>query len=130
MRGGGPPTSTASTTVVLTRDEVRAVIRELQRPTRFMAILLYGAGLRLLECARHRVKDVNFATNQINVRAGKGDRDALYARPEPGPQRRAQPRRPSGALTRGGWLEAAYHDTRPGISSVCVSRRRAAGNRD
>src|SRR5712692_5274702 len=48
--------------VVLTRDEVRAVIRELQGPPRLMAILLYGAGLRLLECARLRVKDVDFAT--------------------------------------------------------------------
>jgi site-specific recombinase XerD len=40
-----------------------------------MAILLYGAGLRLLECARLRVKDVDFARNQITVRAGKGDKD-------------------------------------------------------
>src|SRR5207247_23943 len=47
--------------VVLTREEVRAVIRELQGPPRLMAILLYGAGLRLLECARLRVKDVDFA---------------------------------------------------------------------
>jgi integron integrase len=67
--------------VVLTRDEVRAVIRKLQGPTRFMAILLYGAGLRLLECARLRVKDVDFATNQIIVRAGKGDRDRVTMLP-------------------------------------------------
>jgi integrase len=40
-----------------------------------MAILLYGAGLRLLECARLRVKDVDFSRNQIIVRAGKGDKD-------------------------------------------------------
>src|SRR3989442_4191463 len=67
--------------VVLTRDEVRAVIRELQGPPRLMAILLYGAGLRLLECARLRVKDVDFATNQIIVRAGKGDRDRVTMLP-------------------------------------------------
>jgi integron integrase len=67
--------------VVLTREEVRAVIRELQGPPRFMAILLYGAGLRLLECARLRVKDVDFATNQIIVRAGKGDRDRVTMLP-------------------------------------------------
>jgi integron integrase len=67
--------------VVLTRDEVRAVIRELQGPARLMAILLYGAGLRLLECARLRVKDVDFATNQIVVRAGKGDRDRVTMLP-------------------------------------------------
>jgi integrase len=40
-----------------------------------MAILLYGAGLRLLEAARVRVKDVDFARNQIMVRGGKGDKD-------------------------------------------------------
>jgi integron integrase len=67
--------------VVLTRDEVRAVIRELQGPPRLMAILLYGSGLRLLECARLRVKDVDFAANQIIVRAGKGDRDRVSMLP-------------------------------------------------
>src|SRR2546430_139971 len=67
--------------VVLTREEVRAVIRELQGPPRLMAILLYGAGLRLLECARLRVKDVDFAANQIIVRAGKGDRDRVSMLP-------------------------------------------------
>ena len=61
--------------VVLTRDEVRAVIRLLRGTQRLMAILLYGAGLRLLECARLRVKDVDFTRNQIIVRAGKGDKD-------------------------------------------------------
>jgi hypothetical protein len=51
-----------------------------------MTILLYGAGLRLLEGARLRVKDVDFARNQITVRAGKGDKDRvtmLPARQEP-----------------------------------------------
>jgi integron integrase len=61
--------------VVLTRDEVRAVIRQLRGTHRFIAILLYGAGLRLLEAVRLRVKDVDFAQNQITVRAGKGDKD-------------------------------------------------------
>jgi integrase len=66
---------------VLSRDEVRAILRELQGPPRLMAILLYGAGLRLLECARLRVKDVDFAANQIVVRAGKGDRDRMTMLP-------------------------------------------------
>lgn len=61
--------------VVLARDEVRAVIRQLRGTPRLMAILLYGAGLRLLECARLRVKDIDFPRNQIIVRAGKGDKD-------------------------------------------------------
>ena len=46
--------------VVLTRDEVRAVLQRLDGVPRLMAILLYGAGLRLLECCRLRVKDVDF----------------------------------------------------------------------
>src|SRR5438128_1100245 len=46
-----------------------------------MAVLLYGAGLRLLECARLRVKDLDFAANQILVRSGKGDRDRVTLLP-------------------------------------------------
>ena len=46
-----------------------------------MAVLLYGAGLRLLECARLRVKDLDFAANQIVVRSGKGDRDRVTILP-------------------------------------------------
>ena len=61
--------------VVLTRDEVRAVIRQLRGVHRLMALLLYGSGLRLLEAARVRVKDVDFARHQIMVRGGKGDKD-------------------------------------------------------
>ena len=61
--------------VVLTRDEVRAAIQRLHAAPRLMAILLYGAGLRLLECCRLRVKDVDFATNQIVIRDGKGHKD-------------------------------------------------------
>jgi len=66
---------TARLPVVLTRDEVRAVIRQLRGVHRLMAILLYGAGLRLLEAARMRVKDIDFARHQIMVRGGKGDKD-------------------------------------------------------
>src|SRR5262244_2939425 len=47
--------------VVLTREEVRAVLQRLDGVPRLMAVLLYGAGLRLLECCRLRVKDVDFA---------------------------------------------------------------------
>jgi len=42
---------------------------------RLMATLLYGCGLRLLECCRLRVKDVDFGRNQITIRRGKGDKD-------------------------------------------------------
>ena len=67
--------------VVLTRDEVRAVIRQLHGTPRLMAILMYGSGLRLLECARLRVKDVDFGRHQIIVRAGKGDKDRITPLP-------------------------------------------------
>ncbi|MDR7482245.1 MAG: integron integrase, partial [Armatimonadota bacterium] len=67
--------------VVLTRDEVRALLGHLQGVPRLMALLLYGAGLRLLECARLRVKDIDFSRNQIVVRAGKGDKDRVTVLP-------------------------------------------------
>jgi integron integrase len=61
--------------VVLTRDEVRAVLARMDGEPRLMATLLCGCGLRLLECCRLRVKDVDFGRNQITVRRGKGDKD-------------------------------------------------------
>jgi integron integrase len=67
--------------VVLTRDEVRSVTRQLRGTPRLMAILMYGSGLRLLECARLRVKDVDFGRHQIIVRAGKGDKDRVTTLP-------------------------------------------------
>src|SRR5438128_8062767 len=67
--------------VVLTRDEVRAVLRRLEGAPRLMAYLLYGAGLRLLECCRLRVQDVDFASNQIVVRGRNGDKDRMTMLP-------------------------------------------------
>lgn len=61
--------------VVLTRDEVRRVLRQLEGVPRLMATLLYGSGLRLLECCRLRVQDVDFERHQILVRRGKGAKD-------------------------------------------------------
>jgi integron integrase len=61
--------------VVLTRQEVRSILGCLDGSDWIMAMLLYGAGLRLMECLRLRVKDIDFTTNQIVVRAGKGDKD-------------------------------------------------------
>src|SRR5439155_992324 len=54
--------------VVLTRDEVRALLQRLEGAPRLMASLLYGAGLRVMECCRLRIQDVDFAANQIVVR--------------------------------------------------------------
>jgi len=67
--------------VVLTREEVRTVLGKLDGVSRLMALLLYGAGLRLLECCRLRVKDVDFETNQIAIRDGKGNKDRLTMLP-------------------------------------------------
>jgi integron integrase len=61
--------------VVLTRQEIRSILGCLDGSDWLMAMLLYGAGLRLMECLRLRVKDIDFATNQIVVRSGKGDKD-------------------------------------------------------
>jgi integron integrase len=67
--------------VVLTREEVRAVLDRLHGVPRLMGLLLYGAGLRLLECARLRVKDVDVPSNQIVVRSGKGQKDRVTMLP-------------------------------------------------
>jgi integrase len=69
-------------TTVMSKDETLRVIRALDGVHRLMAILLYGTGLRLMECVRLRVKDVNFSVNQITVRDGKGARDRATLLPE------------------------------------------------
>ena len=61
--------------VVLTRQEVKSILGALNRSDWLMAMLLYGAGLRLMECLQLRVKDIDFTSNHIVVRAGKGDKD-------------------------------------------------------
>jgi len=61
--------------VVLTVDEVAAVLGRLEGTARLMAETLYGGGLRVMECCRLRVKDLDFDNNLIFVRAGKGDKD-------------------------------------------------------
>ncbi len=60
---------------VLSRGEVAAVLGEMEGTPRLMATLLYGAGLRVLECCRLRVKDVDFERRRLVVREGKGDKD-------------------------------------------------------
>jgi integron integrase len=66
---------------VLSREEVGALLAALRGPTAMIARLLYGAGLRLLECVTLRVKDVDFAGNLLRVRGGKGDRDRVAILP-------------------------------------------------
>ena len=68
--------------VVLTRAEVQAVLTQLSGPYRLMAELLYGAGLRLMDCVRLRVKDIDFGYHQIVVRDGKGEKDRVTILPK------------------------------------------------
>ncbi|HEX5012056.1 MAG TPA: integron integrase [Planctomycetota bacterium] len=67
--------------VVLSREEVAALLATLDGPPRLVATLLYGGGLRLLEALRLRVKDVDFAGHQLVVRSGKGDTDRVTLLP-------------------------------------------------
>jgi len=66
--------------VVMSREEVRSLLSEMVGTQWLMASLLYGSGLRLMECCRLRVKDVDFTRNQLQIRRGKGgkDRGALF----------------------------------------------------
>jgi integron integrase len=63
--------------VVFTKEEARAVLARLNGTARLMAHLLYGSGLRLMECVRLRIKDVDLGYLQITVRDGKGGRERI-----------------------------------------------------
>src|SRR6266545_129779 len=67
--------------VVLSREEVRAVVAQLRGVARLVGLLLYGSGLRLLECLSLRVKDVDFHRGEIRVRGGKGGVDRVVPLP-------------------------------------------------
>ena len=62
---------------MLSRDEVASLLSRLRGPVWLMASLMYGAGLRLLECAELRVKDLNFDRGELTVRDGKGGKDRV-----------------------------------------------------
>ena len=63
--------------VVLTPEEARRVVEALPGSYQIMGMLLYGSGLRLLECLRLRAKDIDFGYLQITVRDGKGAKDRV-----------------------------------------------------
>lgn len=68
--------------VVLTRAEIDKVLAHLSGTHHLMSSLLYGSGLRLMECVRLRVKDIDFSYQQITVRDGKGQKDRRTVLPE------------------------------------------------
>lgn len=68
--------------VVLTESEVKAVLSCMRDTPALIARLLYGSGLRILECLRLRVKDVDFARKEIIVRDGKGAKDRVTMLPD------------------------------------------------
>lgn len=68
--------------VVLTRDEVRLLLSRLDGTPWIVALILYGSGLRLMECCRLRVQDIDFGYRQILVRDGKGRNDRVTLLPE------------------------------------------------
>jgi site-specific recombinase XerD len=67
--------------VVLTRNEVQAVLGNMRGRHWLVASLLYGTGMRLMECLRLRVKDVDFAQGEILIRDGKGFKDRVTVLP-------------------------------------------------
>src|SRR5262245_8585706 len=97
--------------VVLSREEVTAVLSRLSGPAWLMAALLYGAGLRLLECLQLRVKDVDFDRYEIVVRRGKGGRDrrtvlpAVVRRPLAAHLERVRAQHEADLARGAGWVE-------------------------
>jgi integron integrase len=68
--------------VVLTRQEVQAVLGQLKGDNKLMAGLMYGSGVRLMECLRLRVQDLDFSRGEIIVRDGKGGKDRVTMLPK------------------------------------------------
>jgi len=67
--------------VVFSRDEVHRILEQLEGKYRLIACLLYGSGLRLLECLQLRIKDIDFDRNELVVRRGKGNKDRVTVLP-------------------------------------------------
>lgn len=78
VRSKGHP----SLPVVMSQSEVKQVFSHLQGQHLLMARLLYGSGLRLMECARLRVKDIDLERNLLYVKAAKGGKDRTTLLPK------------------------------------------------
>jgi integron integrase len=75
VEGIAPARRSTHVPVVLSPQEIRAILRELTEPVRLCVALMYGSGLRLSECVSLRIKDVDVDRCEIIVRGGKGDKD-------------------------------------------------------
>jgi len=75
LKGVARAAQTQRCPTVLTKEEVRLVLDEMKGSGRLMAEIMYGAGLRVTECVRLRVKDIDFGNGYIVVREGKGGKD-------------------------------------------------------
>jgi integrase len=92
--------------VVLSRDEVSSLLSRLRGPVWLMASLMYGAGLRLLECVELRVKDLNFDRGELTIRDGKGGKDRVTMLPAAhngAAGRSSEPRESTARRRLGGW---------------------------
>lgn len=96
--------------VVLSRTEVARLLAVMEGTPALMAAMLYGTGMRLMECLRLRVKDVDFERNEICVRDGKGAKDRRVPLPERLKERLRE------QLARVGLLHA--HDKATGVAGV------------
>jgi len=67
--------------VVFTKKEIDSILQYLHGPQKLICALLYGSGMRLLECHRLRIKDIDFLRKQIIVREGKGEKDRMTILP-------------------------------------------------
>jgi integrase len=83
MQHIGRPKSPVRIPVVLSRTEVARLLDQVEATFAGMVALLYGAGLRLMECLRLRVKDLDFDRKILIVREGKGRKDRVVMLPEP-----------------------------------------------
>ncbi len=68
--------------IVLSRDEIRVILEHLHDDKWLAAKLMYGTGIRLMECLSLRVQDIDFNQNQIMIRSGKGAKDRVTMLPE------------------------------------------------
>lgn len=73
---------TARLPVVFSKSEVEAILKQLEGTNKLICALLYGTGMRLLECMRLRVKDIDFVRKCIVVREGKGEKDRIALLPK------------------------------------------------